>query len=320
MSTLLVARRAMVAALVVAACGSDDGDTAPRTDVSGLFVVSADDLTAEAAAMTDIAQRMGEALKSFDAADAPPTDSFLLIDPAIPSLRMHSMGDYLSFMEATIDTTHEVGEILVNRDGSLTATDWTSFFHADVAGIDGGMPFARQLRVTDGSVTQLMHLMGAADAADHAEAIARTIGYEQLGVPLDEAVATIEAEAAQASDLAERWATAWTTRDLDAIRALYAAAGAVRVDGYAGGEKDVAAVEAWATTLFAATPDLAVTVTDVFASGMGPGVIADMTATVDGTSCTVRIGVVWETGEDGLVTREYVYYDANALLACGWVR
>ncbi|MGB8860039.1 MAG: nuclear transport factor 2 family protein [Ilumatobacteraceae bacterium] len=340
MSGLLAIRGAVVAGLVVASCGGRDRETnatterseappssaspsvsAPDpTDVPTLFAVGAEELTSGAAAMSDIARRAGEALRSFDAEAAPPTSiGFVVIDPAIPSLRLHSMAGYLSFMKDTIDTAQDVVEVLVNEDGSLTTTNWTSFFHADVAGLDASMLFARQLRVTDGSVTQLMHLMGAVGAADNAEAIAATIGYEGLGVPLQEAVAAIETEAAQACDLARRWAAAWTGHDVADIRALFAA-DAVRVDGFAGGEQDLAGLEAWASALFAAAPDLTVAVTDVFASGLGPGVVADMTATVNGAPCTVRTGVVWETGDLGLVTREDVYYDPDTLIACGWVR
>ena len=72
--------------------------------------------------------------------------------------------------------------------------------------------------------------------------------------------------------------------------------------------------------LRASEPAVLVTATDVLASGIGPGALANMTATVAGSPCTVRMGVVWEVGGDGRIGREDVYYDAGSLLECGWVR
>ena len=285
-----------------------------------LFVVDQSELQASATDMTEIARKFADSFNGFDAdaGEALTGPGFQAIDPVYAQLSLSSIGSYYLFLSGVLDTTETVEEIVVNADTSLTRVEWPTFLRTERAGLDGAVTGARQLMVDDGKVTQVMHLFEQADARRYAEEISKTIGFTTFGIPLEQSVADINTEADAATDLAARWSTAWSGHDAAAVQALYADTG-VRHDEYAGAPRSPDDVGAWATQLFAAYPDLTVTVDEAFSSGVGPAVVADFTMTVNGAPCTVRVGAVWTIDSNGQIETENVYYDPATLVACGWV-
>lgn len=316
----------------VAGCGGSDGadSTTPATTALStttlpasdqLFAVDQSELDASATNMTEITKKLADSFNGFDQDAAAPLagPGFQAIDPVYPELGFTSITGYYSYLSGLFDSSETVREIVVNADGSLTRVDWPTFFLTEPAGFDGPLKSARHLLVDDGQVIQLMHLFEQGDARLYAEPISKMIPFATVGIPLDKSVADINAQADAATDLSSRWSAAWTAHDPMAVQALYADTG-VRHDQYAGPPRAPADVGMWATRLFAAYPDLTVTVDEAFGSGVGPAMLADLTMTVNGASCTVRVGVVWTIDSNRYIEREDVYYDPATLVACGWVR
>ncbi len=326
-----------------AACGGDDGavstsgvsttqvtastvpaSTVPATTASArpdqLFVISRPDLEASATAITEITKKLANSINGLDGEAAAPLTGggFRAVDPVYPKLGFSTISGYYSYLSVILDTSETVHEVVVNADGSMTRVDWPTFFHTNPAGFDGPMKALRHLLIVDGRVTRLMHLFDQGDARQYAEGISKTIPFASAGIPLEKSMADINAQADAARDLSAQWSAAWTAHDPAAIRALYAETG-MRHDEYAGSPRTPADVGVWATRLFAAYPDLSVTVDEAFASGVGPAVLADLTMTVNGSPCTVRVGVVWAIDNQRHIEREDVYYDPATLLACSWV-
>ena len=106
-------------------------------------------------------------------------------------------------------------------------------------------------------------------------------------------------------------------QDHDEVAQLYAV-DAHRYDGYSGDRDGQQAIADWHEHLFDTRPDLTVDVSEVFASGLGPAALYTITAAVDDTPCTMRLGSVWDLDDQGLITDEYVYYDPDTVLTCGW--
>jgi ketosteroid isomerase-like protein len=127
--------------------------------------------------------------------------------------------------------------------------------------------------------------------------------------------------AAVDSVVQERYAEAWASGDAGQVAALYAD-DAERHDGLAGIDlvgADAIGAEAvrWAAALGNPSWDVSL----AFAEKRGaPGqdqLGAIYTMTADG--CAVDVGIVFDTDENGRITREVIHYDTATLRSCGWV-
>lgn len=301
---------------------SEPATTAELQSFDGLFIAAQVEVQESAMAIAEITQQLADSIDvGFDAemAEALTAEMFQLLDPVYPQFGFSSIADYYSYLSEAINTEEVVVEVLVNADSSLTMLEWPTFLRTDPAGIDAPLAGARHLLIVNGQITTMTHLFEQADARKHAEGISKTIGFESAGIPLATSVTDINAQADAAIDLGARWSAAWTAHDASAVRDLYGDE-AVRYDEFAGSPRSPDEAAAWATELFTAYPDLAVTVDGTFAGGLGPAVLADFTTTVNDAPCTIRVGVIWTVSNDLEIQQERVHYDPTTLVDCGWLR
>ena len=112
------------------------------------------------------------------------------------------------------------------------------------------------------------------------------------------------------------WTQAWKASDADAFAAIYAS-GAQRHDALAG-SRTGDEIAAWSQDLLATHPEATIDVADVYTSTRGPAAVYTLNASARGGPCAMTILTVWNLDESGLITDEFIHYDPETMLACGW--
>ncbi|MFW2333303.1 nuclear transport factor 2 family protein [Ilumatobacter sp.] len=241
-----------------------------------------------------------------------------VIDPIVPHYTPRVESFFSEFGAAgTLCESWPVDAVYVNTGGALTVGSCDGFYRdlPDADQYPAKPRVVRQLPIIDGLATGLMHRMDLEAASTFPVETAIAIGF-----PDPETVGADHAEqAATADDFINRLESAWATADPNTLASLYQDQ-AARHDGYAGDMQAPREIVDWYTRLFDAYPDLTLEVTEGFASGCGPAATYDLTMTTGGDTCTMRVGAVWDLDDDGLIADEYVYYDPETVLACGWAR
>lgn len=128
----------------------------------------------------------------------------------------------------------------------------------------------------------------------------------------------------EARALLSAYQTAWSSRDPQAVAALYVG-NAVRKDTIFGesqaGRADIAA---FAKTFFGWYPGVQWTLNLAFGDGHGGnpvtgGTYAIRVSDLSGQPCDVQVAVLLWTSEN-LISQEITYYEPESLVKCGWAR
>ena len=239
-----------------------------------------------------------------------------VFDPIVPNLQP-SVGEFFSAfgVAGTLCESWPVDAIYVNTGGALTAGSCDGFYRdlPDAGQYPTKPRMVRQLPISDGLATRLMHRIGLEAASMFPVETAIAIGFAD-----PESVGADHADqAATAEDFINRLQSSWATADPNTLASLYQDQ-AARHDGYAGDMQARQEIADWYTRLFDTYPNLTLVVTEGFASGLGPAATYDLTMTTGGDTCTMRLGAVWDLDDDDLIADEYVYSDPETVLACGW--
>lgn len=239
----------------------------------------------------------------------------VVIDPIVPTLRPGMAAFYGAFGRAgTLCEDWPLDDVYVNLGGVLTSGSCEGFYRTlpDAAELPSGVLLVRHLPISDGLATGLMHRYEASFAATHPEESVVPIGF-----PASRS-ADVVAQTAVTEEFLDRLQSAWDTRDPAAIGALYAN-GATRHDGFTADQQGRQRIADWYALLFDAYRSVEITITEEYAGGLGPGALYALTmTTADGEACTMELAAVWRLDDEGLIEHEYVYYDANSVLTCGW--
>ena len=317
-----VAMAALVA--VSTACGSDGEDpergAATTKEPIPVFSVPApeisDSIEGPRAIGTNVAAGLNGLDRELYMAQFRP--GAVVIDPVVPSLKP-SVGGFFSQFGAAgqLCESWPVEAVYVNIGGVLTVGSCDGLYRdlPDADQLPTTPRVVRHLPISDGLATRLMHRIGLEAASDYAVETVVAIGFpdpEQTG-------ADLAGQAATAEDFTDRLESAWATADPNAVAGLYEDL-VTRHDGYVGDMQSRQEISDWSALLFDAYPDLTLAVTEIFASGRGPAATYDLTMTSAGDSCTMRVGAVWNLDDEGLITEEFVYYDPETVLTCGWAR
>lgn len=240
-----------------------------------------------------------------------------MIDPIVPNLQPSVESFFPEFGAAgTLCESWPVDAIYVNTGGALTAGSCDGVYRdLPEAGQFPTKPrVVRQLPIGDGLATGLMHRMGLETASS------------LRGRPLSPSDFRIRTGSRL---LSRTRPPPPTTSSTDSNRLgrqqtppllLRSTTIKPSADGYASDTQARQGIVDWYTRLFDTYPDLALVVTEGFASGLGPAATYDLTMTTGGDTCTMRVGAVWNLDDDGLIADEYVYYDPETVLACGWAQ
>jgi hypothetical protein len=320
---VLVLAAAMVVA-ISAGCDRDDPDagqgvvTNERT--APVFALPAQEISATIETSRAIGTNVATGL------NAPDREQYVaqfhprarVIDPIVPSLKP-SIGEFFSSFGAAglLCERWPVDAAYVNAGGVLTVGSCDGLYRdlPDAGQLPTGPRVVRHLPISDGRATGLMHRIGLEAASTFARETVVAIGFFDR----ERVVADLVAEAVTAEDFIDRFESAWETTDPDALGRLYDDR-ATRHDGYAADKQARQEIVAWYRLLFDAHPDLTLVVSEGFASGLGPAATYELTMDGGGAACVMRIGSVWDLDDEGLILDEYVYYDPETVLACGWAQ
>jgi hypothetical protein len=306
-------------ALGVGAVGCGGDDTGDGASSPPMFGMSADEITATFDRSIDLGTNVNTALESndFDLFMAQFQPGAKVIDPIDPSLTPAVGIWFRSFRGLCSHWGLE--EVLVNQGGSLAASTCEDFY-LDQEPVDtGASPAPRTLRgvrhltISDGLATELMHRLDAETLEAHPTDTVLVIGFPESRS------ADVSGFVAGGGDFIARFESAWASRDAETIAALYSPR-AIREDAYVGDLQGTTELTRWLAALVDRYPDIALTTEAVFASGRGPAAIYALTMTDAGHMCSMRLGSVWDLDDDGLVDREFVYYDPDTVFSCGWSR
>ncbi len=238
-----------------------------------------------------------------------------VIDPIAPTLTPPMTDFYGAFGRAgTLCESWPLENLYMNLGGVLTSGSCEGFYRTlpDAAELPSGVLLLRHLPISDGLATGLMHRYEASFAATHPEESVVPIGF-----PASRS-ANVVAQTALTEEFLDRLQSAWDARDPAAIGALYAD-GATRHDGFTADQQGRQQIADWYALLFDAYPSVQMTVAAEYAGGLGPGALYALTmTTADGEACTMQLAAVWRLDDEGLIEHEYVYYDADSILTCGW--
>ncbi len=125
--------------------------------------------------------------------------------------------------------------------------------------------------------------------------------------------------------LLEDYASVWSSGDVQRVAGLYASA-AVRLDTLFGeNQEGSSAVQDYAEKFFAWYPGVRLELLETFAEGPIPvkrgGVYAIHVQDSAGKPCDIKALIVMEADESKeKITKEWVFYQPDSLLACGWAR
>jgi len=118
------------------------------------------------------------------------------------------------------------------------------------------------------------------------------------------------------------YALAWSSGDLQTIASLYAT-DVVRQDTlYKENQQGSSAVKEFAAQFFAWYPGVRLELLQPFKldeTGMTGGVYAIHVTDQAGMPCDVRAVILLELAEEK-ITKEWIFYNANSLVACGWAQ
>lgn len=238
-----------------------------------------------------------------------------VIDPIVPTLTPTMTDFYGAFGRAgTLCESWPLENVYVNQGGVLTSGSCEGFYRTlpDAAELPSGVLLLRHLPISDGLATGLRHRYEASFAATHPEESVVPIGF-----PASRS-ANVVAQTALTEAFLDRLQSAWDARDPAAFGALYTD-GATRHDGFTADQQGRQQIADWYALLFDAYPDVEMTITEGYAGGLGPGALYALTmTTADGEACTMQVAAVWHINNDDLIEHEYVYYDADSVLMCGW--
>jgi len=118
------------------------------------------------------------------------------------------------------------------------------------------------------------------------------------------------------------YASAWSSGDLETVADLYAT-DVVRQDTlYGENQQGSSAVNEFAAEFFAWYPGVRLELLQPFKldeTGMTGGVYAIHVIDQAGKPCDVRAVILLELAEDK-ITKEWMFYNADSLIACGWAQ
>ncbi len=293
--------------------GEDEGVAEPAS----VFVLPAEAIVDSVEVPTSIGTNVADGLSMSDG------ELFLaqfhsdarVIDPIVPTLTPSMTMFYGAFGRAgTLCESWPLDDVYVNQRGVLTSGSCEGFYRTlpDAAELPTGVRLLRHLPISDGLATGLMHRYEASFAATHPEQSVVPIGF-----PASRG-ADVVAQTALTDEFLDRLQAAWDARDPAAIGALYADE-ATRHDGFTADQQGRQPIADWYARLFDAHPDAEMTITEEYAGGLGPGARYALTmTTAGGEACTMQVATVWRTNDDGQIEHEYVYYDPDTVLTCGW--
>lgn len=295
--------------LLVGACGGSDGDGQPAGPV---FRMSADEMASTFEAPTRLATEVEAGIVNDDLERflASFTPSAVVIDPIDPSLTPSVGGWFRAFGDLCSTTT--LDGVFVNVDGALTAGTCSGFYRIlDEPALPETMLYVRHQPIADRQATELMHRLDADVVGAHPVETVVRIGFgESRGAELSEHTAVAE-------DVGERFERAWSSSETPDVAGLYAP-DARRHDAYVGELAGFDGIAGWMESVRERYPFLSVTIDSLYASGLGPAAIYELTMAPDGEGCAMRVASVWNLSEGGLIDHEHVYYDAETIFSCGW--
>jgi SnoaL-like domain len=239
-----------------------------------------------------------------------------VIDPIVPSLTP-SVADFF-FAFQSLCTRWLTDEVLVNLDGSLSVGDCAGFYDA-ISGDDAatssalpdGLPAVRHLPISDGLASELMHRLDADTVGQYPVETVTIIGFPESRAQ------DVTSQVGAAEEFIARFEAAWASEQPESVAALYSG-DAVRHDGYVGDLAGQAELIGWVSSVLDQYPDVAATTESLYSSGRGPAAVYQLTMTVNGDACSMRVGSVWDLDAQGLIEQEFVYYDIDSIFDCGW--
>jgi len=134
-------------------------------------------------------------------------------------------------------------------------------------------------------------------------------------------------------DFLTRFANSWTAADLDKLLKIYSQD--VHIEDTLFGISDTGqqAMIAYANDIFAKSPGVSWKLLYPFAEDEGGDIVQEeqplpsegglFSITVkdqDGNPCEIRVVMILTLDENGVIQKQQIFYQADTLLACGWVK